>query len=196
MGMALGASFTAAIAVAATPVAAITPPLSCLICARSFEAKACVIALRWIRWSFSLSEGSASGGGPPRNDGPSFFSHYYLYKMLTGIILISILGKCRESFTRSSGNLPSLVLPVHERACERSDAGEGESARRFDACHRRRDVRSALMPLRGSRNVRVGMAGGRTWASSSPSCDLEHEHVRQQLLRLYSEFAGEGPDSA
>ena len=28
------------------------------------------------------------------------------------------------------------------------------------------------------------------------SCDLEHEHVRQQLLRLDSEFAGEGPDPA
>ena len=148
------------------------------------------------RWPFSLSESSASGGGPPRNDGSSFFSRYYLCKMLTGIILISILGKCRESFTRSSGNLPSLALPVHERACERIDARKGEGARRFDACDRRRDVRSALMPLRGSRNVRVGMAGGRTWASSSPSCDLEHEHVRQQLLRLYSEFAGEGPDSA
>ena len=111
-----------------------------------------------------MSEGSASGGGPPRNDGPSFFSRYYLCKMLTGIILISILGKCRESFTRSSGNLPSLALPVHERACERIDAREGEGARRFGACHRRRDVRSALMPLRGSRNVRVGMAGGRAWA--------------------------------
>lgn len=49
------------------------------------------------------------------------------------------------------------------------------------------------MPLRGSRNVRVGMAGGRTWASSSPSCDLEHEHVRQQLLRLDAEFIGEVP---
>ena len=81
------------------------------------------------------------------------------YKMLTGIILISILGKCRESFTRSSGNLPSLVLPVHERACERSDAGEGEGARRFDACDRRRYVRSALMPLRGSRNVGADNGG-------------------------------------
>lgn len=28
------------------------------------------------------------------------------------------------------------------------------------------------------------------------SCDCEHEHVRQQLLRLDSEFAGKGPDSA
>ena len=111
------------------------------------------------RWPFSLSESSASGGGPPRNDGPSFFSRYYLHKMLTSIILISILGKCRESFTRSSGNLPSLVLPVHERACERSDAGEGEGARRFGACDRRRDVRSAPMPLRGSRNVGADNGG-------------------------------------
>lgn len=50
------------------------------------------------------------------------------------------------------------------------------------------------MLFRGSRNVGVGMAGGRTWELSSPSCDFEHEHVRQQLLRLDSEFAGEGPN--
>ena len=81
------------------------------------------------------------------------------YKMLTGIILISILGKCRESFTRSSGNLPSLVLPVRERACEQVDAREGEGTRRFDACDRRRDVRSALMPFRGSRNVEADNGG-------------------------------------
>ena len=113
------------------------------------------------------------------------------YKRLTGIILISILGKCRESFTRSFGNLSTLVLPVHERACERIDARKGKGARRFDACDRRRDVRNTLMSFRGSRNVRVGMAGGRTWAPSSPSCDFEHEHVRQQLFRLDAEFAGE-----
>ena len=142
---------------------------------RGFEAKACVIALRWIRWSFSLSEGSASGGGPPRNDSPSFFSRYYLCKMLTGIILISILGKCRESFTRSSGNLPSLALPVHERACERIDARKGEGTRRFDACDRRRDVRSALMliAVRNEVHAVVGYEHGRA-AKSGPGCFVEH----------------------
>lgn len=110
-----------------------------------------------------MSEGSASGGGPPRNDAPSFFSRYYLCKMLTGIILISILGKCRESFTRSSGNLPSLALPVHERACERIDARKGEGARRFDACDRRRDVRNALMliAVRNEVHAVVGYEHGR-----------------------------------
>ena len=97
------------------------------------------------------------------------------YKMLTGIILISILGKCRESFTRSSGNLPSLVLPVHERACERIDARKGEGARRFDACDRRRDVRSALMliAVRYEVHAVVGYERGRA-AKSGPDCFVEH----------------------
>lgn len=97
------------------------------------------------------------------------------YKMLTGIILISILGKCRESFTRSSGNLPSLVLPVHERACERIDARKGEGARRFDACDRRRDVRSALMliAVRYEVHAVVGYGHGRA-AKSGPDCFVEH----------------------
>ena len=126
------------------------------------------------RWPFSLSEGSASGGGP-RNDGPLSFRLITGYKMLTGIILISILGKCRESFTRSSGNLPSLVLPVHERACERIDARKGEGARRFDACDRRRDVRSALMliAVRYEVHAVVGYERGRA-AKSGPDCFVEH----------------------
>ena len=97
------------------------------------------------------------------------------YKMLTGIILISILGKCRESFTRSSGNLPSLVLPVHERACERIDARKGEGARRFDACDRRRDVRSALMliAVRYEVHAVVGYERGRA-AKSGSDCFVEH----------------------
>ena len=56
------------------------------------------------------------------------FSRYCLYKMLTSIILVSILGKCRESFTRSSGKSPhrSFFLftkePVSESTQEKAKA--------------------------------------------------------------------------